>query len=229
MGIIRILLAFAVLSHHTVVLDQELLPGTVSVRLFFILSGFYMSLILDGDYRGRGSGCSIPTACCGFSRPISWWRRSRWRWCWRRTHTPSWTAPTCWRPWPPRRARPCGSCCPTWPSWARTRCSCSISTRPSFRSSPPASTARCWGSGCRWCLRPGPSPLSCGSTCWPRCWSGSGADGRRPWPWPAWGCTSGCPRTCPRVKTWPTISSRRSCISFWPGSWPSAGAHARRT
>lgn len=56
MGIIRILLAFAVLSHHAVILDQELLPGTVSVRLFFILSGFYMSLILDGDYRGRGVG-----------------------------------------------------------------------------------------------------------------------------------------------------------------------------
>ena len=53
MGIIRMLLAFAILSHHAVVMDGELLPGTVSVRLFFILSGFYMALILDGGYRGR--------------------------------------------------------------------------------------------------------------------------------------------------------------------------------
>lgn len=47
------LLAFAILSHHAVIMDGELLPGTVSVRLFFILSGFYMALILDGNYRGR--------------------------------------------------------------------------------------------------------------------------------------------------------------------------------
>lgn len=54
MGVLRMLLAFAVLSHHGAVTAGELLPGSVSVRLFFIISGFYMALILDGKY-GPGS------------------------------------------------------------------------------------------------------------------------------------------------------------------------------
>lgn len=53
MGVIRLLLAFAVFSHHETILDSELLPGTVSVRLFFIISGFYMALILDERYGAR--------------------------------------------------------------------------------------------------------------------------------------------------------------------------------
>ncbi|WP_461210179.1 acyltransferase family protein [Desulfocurvus sp. DL9XJH121] len=54
MGIIRLLLAFAVLSHHAPLMDGELLPGVVSVRLFFVVSGFYMSLILEERYARGG-------------------------------------------------------------------------------------------------------------------------------------------------------------------------------
>jgi peptidoglycan/LPS O-acetylase OafA/YrhL len=50
MGVLRMLLALCVLSHHGGVTAQELLPGNVAVRLFFIISGFYMALILDGKY-----------------------------------------------------------------------------------------------------------------------------------------------------------------------------------
>jgi len=49
-GLIRLFLAFAVLTHHEPLLGRELLPGGVSVRLFFIISGFYMALVLDQRY-----------------------------------------------------------------------------------------------------------------------------------------------------------------------------------
>lgn len=54
MGVIRLLLAFAVFTHHAAVMDGELLPGVVSVRLFFMVSGFYMALILDERYGRDG-------------------------------------------------------------------------------------------------------------------------------------------------------------------------------
>ena len=53
MGLLRFLLALSVLIGHS---DHALgLPGldtTVAVRSFYILSGFYMTLVLNGKYRG---------------------------------------------------------------------------------------------------------------------------------------------------------------------------------
>lgn len=50
MGLVRLFLALAVFTHHEPLLARELLPGAVSVRLFFIISGFYMALVLDQRY-----------------------------------------------------------------------------------------------------------------------------------------------------------------------------------
>ncbi|MEW5774960.1 MAG: acyltransferase [Thermodesulfobacteriota bacterium] len=52
MGLLRLLLAFAVLAGHTGVLDFEILPGPVAVRAFFLLSGFTMALVLETRYAG---------------------------------------------------------------------------------------------------------------------------------------------------------------------------------
>lgn len=53
MGIVRLLLAVAVLGHHATILDWEILDGDDAVRAFFVISGFYMALILNGKYAGR--------------------------------------------------------------------------------------------------------------------------------------------------------------------------------
>jgi peptidoglycan/LPS O-acetylase OafA/YrhL len=50
MGSIRLFLACAVLATHATPLDMEVLPGPVAVQVFFIISGFYMSLILKEKY-----------------------------------------------------------------------------------------------------------------------------------------------------------------------------------
>ena len=50
MGSIRLFLAFAVLMSHSGVCDIEIVPGHVAVQTFFIISGFYMSLILSTKY-----------------------------------------------------------------------------------------------------------------------------------------------------------------------------------
>ncbi len=52
MGLVRMLLAFAVLAGHTGVLGFEILPGPVAVRVFFLLSGFTMALVLETRYAG---------------------------------------------------------------------------------------------------------------------------------------------------------------------------------
>lgn len=52
-GLFRLVLAFAVLAGHTAVMDLDILPGDLAVRAFFIISGFYMSLILTGRYQGK--------------------------------------------------------------------------------------------------------------------------------------------------------------------------------
>jgi peptidoglycan/LPS O-acetylase OafA/YrhL len=51
MGSIRLFLALSVLISHAVVLDIEIVPGKVAVQAFFIISGFYMSLILNEKYK----------------------------------------------------------------------------------------------------------------------------------------------------------------------------------
>jgi peptidoglycan/LPS O-acetylase OafA/YrhL len=62
MGLLRLLLALTVAVYHsgstifsyTIALDSECGP-TVAVQTFFIISGFYMALILNEKYTGAGS------------------------------------------------------------------------------------------------------------------------------------------------------------------------------
>lgn len=53
MGIIRILLAFAVIFEHIHVFSGKVLvPGNIAVELFFIISGYYMAMVLaKGTYQ----------------------------------------------------------------------------------------------------------------------------------------------------------------------------------
>lgn len=57
MGLARLLLALSVVLAHLPVLLGPLVNGHVAVQGFFIISGFYMALILDSKYhtdkRGR--------------------------------------------------------------------------------------------------------------------------------------------------------------------------------
>jgi peptidoglycan/LPS O-acetylase OafA/YrhL len=52
MGIVRFLLAFAVVVFHAAgdFFGMKIIPGYVCVELFFIVSGFYMEFILTGSY-----------------------------------------------------------------------------------------------------------------------------------------------------------------------------------
>jgi peptidoglycan/LPS O-acetylase OafA/YrhL len=50
MGCVRLLLAACVFASHAVSHDLALLPGQVAVQAFFILSGFFMTLVLTGKY-----------------------------------------------------------------------------------------------------------------------------------------------------------------------------------
>jgi len=51
MGLLRILLALSVLAGHGLVIYKfNLLPGSTAVLVFYIISGFYMSLILNEKY-----------------------------------------------------------------------------------------------------------------------------------------------------------------------------------
>jgi peptidoglycan/LPS O-acetylase OafA/YrhL len=55
MGLMRFLLAMAVVVTHVIEMDADaanlgLIPGTIAVEVFFAISGFYMSLILTGKY-----------------------------------------------------------------------------------------------------------------------------------------------------------------------------------
>lgn len=59
MGLIRILLAVSVLIFHSdSVLGLSMLGGGLAVQAFFMISGFYMALVLDGKYKAslRGGG-----------------------------------------------------------------------------------------------------------------------------------------------------------------------------
>lgn len=51
MGLIRLFLAFAVLMSHADAFDINIIPGQVAVQAFFIISGFYMALILAQKYK----------------------------------------------------------------------------------------------------------------------------------------------------------------------------------
>jgi peptidoglycan/LPS O-acetylase OafA/YrhL len=55
MGFLRLFLALSVVVGHTTPLfGLQLMPPDTAVRLFFIISGFYMSLVLSGKYEGAG-------------------------------------------------------------------------------------------------------------------------------------------------------------------------------
>lgn len=55
MGFLRLFLALSVVVGHTTPLfGLQLMPPDTAVRLFFIISGFYMSLVLSGKYEGPG-------------------------------------------------------------------------------------------------------------------------------------------------------------------------------
>lgn len=48
---IRVLLALAVLLSHLPLASYKILTGGLAVQSFFVISGFYMALVLDGKYR----------------------------------------------------------------------------------------------------------------------------------------------------------------------------------
>lgn len=54
MGLLRLFLAISVVITHTAPLfGLQLMPGDVAVTLFFIISGFYMSMVMAGKYDGK--------------------------------------------------------------------------------------------------------------------------------------------------------------------------------
>ncbi|HET6226837.1 MAG TPA: acyltransferase [Bacteroidia bacterium] len=56
MGLIRLLLAFSVvIAHSTPIFGNRLIGGETSVRAFFIISGFYMALVLNEKYTQANS------------------------------------------------------------------------------------------------------------------------------------------------------------------------------
>jgi peptidoglycan/LPS O-acetylase OafA/YrhL len=54
MGLVRVALAMAVLLGHLPVASFKFMGGGLAVQGFFIVSGFYMALVLDGKYKNVG-------------------------------------------------------------------------------------------------------------------------------------------------------------------------------
>ncbi|MFO0941619.1 MAG: acyltransferase [Pirellulales bacterium] len=55
MGILRFFLAVSVVAHHSGdILCLKWMPGNFAVEIFFIISGFYMALVLSEKYSGKG-------------------------------------------------------------------------------------------------------------------------------------------------------------------------------
>jgi peptidoglycan/LPS O-acetylase OafA/YrhL len=59
MGLLRLLLALSVVLFHANANGFQLVGGGVAVESFFIISGFYMSLILDKKYTGVNDSYSL--------------------------------------------------------------------------------------------------------------------------------------------------------------------------
>ena len=53
MGLVRLLLALAVLLSHMPTATVQFVHGGLAVQAFFVVSGFYMALVLDGKYEDR--------------------------------------------------------------------------------------------------------------------------------------------------------------------------------
>ena len=54
MGLLRLALAMAVLLGHLPLASYKFVSAAVAVQSFYIISGFYMALVLDGKYRRAG-------------------------------------------------------------------------------------------------------------------------------------------------------------------------------
>ncbi|MEZ6023978.1 MAG: hypothetical protein R3C16_11320 [Hyphomonadaceae bacterium] len=54
MGMVRFALAMAVVLSHLPLATFQFLSGGLAVQCFFIISGFYMALVLDGKYKDVG-------------------------------------------------------------------------------------------------------------------------------------------------------------------------------
>ena len=67
MGVLRCLLALSVLLAHDVDGWFKLIDGAVAVQCFFLISGFYMALVLNERY--AEAAASIATARSGCCRP----------------------------------------------------------------------------------------------------------------------------------------------------------------
>ena len=73
MGLLRFLLAMCVIAGHSIaIFGLPTLDARLAVKTFFMISGFYMTLILTSKYhaghRGAGIGCSSATGFCGYIR-----------------------------------------------------------------------------------------------------------------------------------------------------------------
>jgi peptidoglycan/LPS O-acetylase OafA/YrhL len=53
LGLLRVVLAIAVLITHSAYATSMSIPGAIAVKLFFIISGFYMAMILCEKYTNR--------------------------------------------------------------------------------------------------------------------------------------------------------------------------------
>jgi peptidoglycan/LPS O-acetylase OafA/YrhL len=80
MGLVRVTLAMAVLLSHLPILDFKIVSGALAVQSFFIVSGFYMAMVLDGKYKDAGLFYSnrllrlFPTyfLCCALAALTVW-------------------------------------------------------------------------------------------------------------------------------------------------------------
>ena len=54
MGMLRVALAMAVVLSHLPLATLQFMSGGLAVQGFFIVSGFYMALVLDGKYKDVG-------------------------------------------------------------------------------------------------------------------------------------------------------------------------------
>jgi peptidoglycan/LPS O-acetylase OafA/YrhL len=72
MGVVRTLLAIAVVVTHTGPLfpSVTMIPGTLAVQAFYVISGFYMALVLSTKYSGRAADFYAARALRIF--PIYW-------------------------------------------------------------------------------------------------------------------------------------------------------------